>query len=129
MSNAYSAQAVVAGPGFPRMALGLAWLGASVGTGVSIWFVDGLAGQLLLGVCALGFIATGAVVSNRNRRLTLAFSELAGIVMVAVGVATAALVSVTDQPDRSSAVAVGAVAVVGGLLTRRLSRRARRMAE
>jgi len=129
MSDAFPPQSLVAGPGFPRMALGLAWLGSSLGTGVLIWLVDGLAGRLLLSVAVLGFIATGAVASNRHRRVTLAFSALASVVVAGVGVVAAALVAVTGGLDVAEAVAIGTVPLVGGLLTQRLSRRARRMAE
>jgi hypothetical protein len=93
------------------------------------WFVDGLPGRLLLGVAVLGFVATGAVVSNRHRRVTLAFSVLAGGAVIAVGVVATALAATTADLDVAEAVTIGAVPIVGGLLCQRLSRRARRMAE
>jgi hypothetical protein len=129
MSDAIPPRSLVAGPGFPRMALGLAWFGSSIGTSMLGWFVDGLPGQLLLGVAVLGFVATGAVVSNRHRRVTLAFSVLASATVITVGVVAAALVATTADRDVAEAVTIGAVPLVGGLLTQRLSRRARRMAE
>ncbi len=66
------------------MALGLAWLCSSLGIGLLGWSVNRLPGQLLLGVAAHGLVATGAVTSNRRRRLTLAFSALASVVVIAV---------------------------------------------
>jgi hypothetical protein len=92
------------------------------------WLVDGLAGRLLLGVAVLGLVATGAVSSNRHRSFTLAFSSFASVVVAGAGVVVAALVAVTGRVDVAEAVAIGTVALVGGLLTQRLSRRARRMA-
>jgi hypothetical protein len=61
--------------------------------------------------------------------MTLTFSALASTVVVVVGLGTAALVAATSDYDAAKAVAIGAVPIVGGLLTERLSQRARRMAE
>jgi hypothetical protein len=113
MSDAISPGSLAAGPGFPRMALGLAWLGSSLAMSV-------------LGMVVAG--RPGAVVSNRHRRMTLTLSALASTVVV-VGLGTAALVAATSDYDAAKAVAIGAVPIVGGLLTERLSQRARRMAE
>lgn len=129
MSDALPPQSLAAGPGSPRMALGLAWFGSSLGSGVLGWLVDGLAGRLLLSTAVLGFIARAAVASNRNRRLTLGFSAHTSMVLAGVGVVTAALIAVTGGRDVAEAVAIGTVPFVGGLLTHRLSRRARRMAK
>lgn len=129
MSDAIPPGALVAGPGFPRMALALAWFGSSLGTGVLGWLVDGLPGRLLLGTAALGLVATAAVVSNRRRHVTLAFSALASAVVIAAGVLTAALAAAAGNAGAGAAAAIAAVAAAGGLLSLRLSRRARRMAE
>lgn len=129
MSDAISPGSLEAGPGFPRMALGLAWLGSSLGLSVLGMAVNGRPGQLLLGLAVLGIVAMGAVVSNRHRKLTLNFSALAGAVVAVVGLGAAALVAVTSGYDAAEAVAISAVPVVGGLFTERLSHRARRMAE
>jgi hypothetical protein len=129
MSGTISSGSLVAGPGFPRLALGLTWFGSAVGASVLAWLVDGIPGRLLSGVVVLGFVATGAVVSNRRRRLTLGFSALAGMVVIAVGVVAAALVAIDGDVGMAETVAIGAVPVVGGLLSQRLSRRAQRMAE
>jgi uncharacterized membrane protein YccC len=129
MCDAIPPRSLVAGPGFPRMALGLAWLGSALGTSVLGWLVDGVPGRLLLCVAVLAFVTTGAVVSNRRRRVTLTLSVLASTVFIAVGSVAAALVAITGDLGVAQAVAVGAVPVVGGVLTQRLSRRARRMAE
>jgi uncharacterized membrane protein YjjB (DUF3815 family) len=84
---------------------------------------------LLLGTAVLGLAATGAVVSNRRRGVTLAFSVLASAVVIAVGVVVAALAATTGDRGVAEATAIGALPVAGGLLSQRLSRRARRMAE
>jgi hypothetical protein len=119
---------LVAGPGFPRMALGLAWLGSCLGTSVSGWFAGGLPGQLLAGAAVLGVVAAGAVASNRHRRVTLAFSAAASTVVITAGAVAAALMAITGGPEVAAAAATGAVPVLGGLITWRLSHRARRMA-
>jgi energy-converting hydrogenase Eha subunit A len=110
------------------MALGLAWFGTSLGTGVLGWLVGGLPGRMLVSVSVLGFAATGAVVSNRRRRVTLTFSALASAVVIAIGVA-AVLVAIIGDVGVDVALALGAVPIVGGVLSRRLSRRAWRMAQ
>jgi hypothetical protein len=129
MSDTVPPGALHAGPGFPRMALGLAWFGSSIGTGVLGWQVNGLPGWLLLGAAVLGCVATGAVVSNRWRPVTLTFSALAGATVVATGVVAVVVAGTTGDLAVAEAVAVGVVPVVGGLVSRRLSHRARRMAE
>jgi hypothetical protein len=111
------------------MALGLAWFGSTLGLAALGWFVDGLPGRLLVGAAVLGFVATGAAVSNRWRRVTLAFSALAGAVVIALGVVAAVIAGTISDLAGSEAVAAGVVPVIGGLLSRRLSHRARRMAE
>ena len=129
MSDAIPPRSLVAGPGFPRLALGLAWFGSALGTSVLGWLVDGTAGRLLLGVAVLAFVATGAVVSDRHRRLTLTFSMLASAVVIIIGAVAAALVAITGDLGVGEVLAVGAVPIVGGVLSQRLSGRARRMAE
>lgn len=129
MSDTAHPGALVAGPAFPRMALGLAWFGSSIGTAVLGWLVNGLPGWLLLGAAVLGCVATGAVVSNRWRPVTLTFSGLAGAAVAAIGVVAAVLAGTTGGLAATEAVAVGLVPVLGGLLSQRLSRRARRMAQ
>ena len=118
----------VAGPGFPRMALGLAWLGFSLGTSVVGWSAGGLPERLLLGAAVLGFVAAGAVASNRRRTVTLAFSAAASTVVITAGAVAAVLIAITGGPDVAATAAIGAVPVLGGLITWRLSHRARRMA-
>jgi len=119
----------VAGPGFPRVALGLAWFGSVVGTGAFGWFVGGVLGRVLLGAAALGVLAMGAVVSNKARTVTLTFSALAAVAVIIAGGFTAALAAITGDVDVASAAMIGAVPVVGGLLSARLTRRAWRMAQ
>ena len=128
MGDAQPPRSSAAGPGFPRMALGLAWFGSSLGTGVLGWLVGGLPGRMLFSASVLGFAATCAVVSNRHRRVTLAFSALASAVVIAIGVA-AALAAITGDAGIAQALALGAVPIAGGMLSRRLSRRAWRMAQ
>ena len=129
MSDAISSQSLVAGPGFPRMALGLAWFGSSLGTSALSWLAGGPASWVLLGAAALGFVATGAVVSNRHRTVTLTFSALTSVATIVAGAVVAMLAGVPGVLGVAEAVVVGAVPVVGGLVSLRLTRRARRMAE
>jgi hypothetical protein len=129
MSDAISPGSLAAGPGFPRMALGLAWLVSSLAMSLLGMVVAGRPGQSFLGLAVLGIVATGAVVSNRRRRMTLTFSALASTVVLVVGLGAAALVAATSDYDAAEAVAIGAAPIVGGLLTERLSQRARPMAE
>jgi len=88
------------------------------------WLVGGVAGWMLLSIAVLGLVATGAVVSNRHRRVTLGLSALASTVVLAVGGVAAAVAAVSG----AVAVAIGIVPIVGGLVVYRLSRRAQRMA-
>jgi hypothetical protein len=129
VSDAIHHRSVVAGPGFPRMALGLAWLATALVSGLLGRLIDGLPAQLLFGLGVLGFAALAAVVSNRHRGVTLRFSTLASVAVIAVGVVAAALGAITGDVGIGTAVAVGAVTLAGGLLANRLSSRARRMAE
>jgi hypothetical protein len=85
--------------------------------------------RLLFGAGVLGFAALAAVVSNRHRRATLAFSAIASAVVIAIGVVAAALGAITGDVGIGTAVAVGAVTLADGLLANRLSSRARQMAE
>ena len=85
--------------------------------------------RLLFGAGELGVVALGGVVSNQHRRLTLRFSTLASVAVIAVGVVAAALGAITGDVGIGTAVAVGAVTLANGLLANRLSSRARQMAE
>jgi hypothetical protein len=129
MSGTMPPESLVAGPGFPRLALGLAWLGSSLGAGVLGWIIGGVPGRLLLGGAVLGLVATGAVVSNRHKNVTLGFSALASVMVIAIGIAAAAIVAINGDLGTAKAVAIGAVPVVGGVLSQRLSRRAQTVAE
>jgi hypothetical protein len=129
MTDASPPRYPVAGPGFPRVALGFAWFGSALGTGVVGWLVDGLPGKLLAGGGVLAVVALGAVVSNRGRRVTLALSSLVGTILIVIGVVAAVLAAVAGDLDPAEVVAMGAAPVAGGLLSRRLSRRAQRLAQ
>lgn len=129
MSDLNLSPSQVAGPGFPRLALALAWLGSSLGTGVLGWVLPGAPGRLLLAVAALGLVATGAVVSNRHRRMTLTLSAIASTIFTVVGAITVMLAAATGESNLTNAVATGAVPVISGLLSYRLTRRAQRMAQ
>ena len=91
--------------GFPRLALGLGWVGATVAAGV----IGGPAWALV----GLGGLATAAVTSNKLRALTLGFSLAASLAFIGYGLATLSQWSV--------------VLVVAGLVTGALSQRARTM--
>jgi hypothetical protein len=119
----------VNGPGFPRMALGLAWFGCALTTGTLGLFTGFVFGRVLVAAAVLGLVALGAVVSNRGRRVTLAFSTVAGAVVIAAGVLAAAGFAAGGILDAGQAALLAAVPVAGGLLTELLSRRASRMAQ
>jgi hypothetical protein len=115
MSGTMPPESLVAGPGFPRLALGLAWLGSSLGAGVLGWIIGGVPGRLLLGGAVLGLVATGAVVSNRHKNVTLGFSALASMMVIAIGIAAAVIVAINGDLGTARAAAIGAVPVVGGV--------------
>jgi hypothetical protein len=128
MSDVMPHRAAVAGPGFPRLALGLAWFCTSVGAGVLAWYLDRLASGIMLGVAVLGLAATGAVVSNRQKRITLTGSALAGLLAIIAGAATAAVVAISAETELAGAVAVSSIPIVGGIVCTKLTQRSRRMA-
>jgi hypothetical protein len=97
----------VAGPGFPRLALGSAWLLTALGIAALGWQ---RAEPTLIAAAAIAGAATVAVISNRFRDVTLRFSGAAGIALVAAGIATAH--------------GVGVIPLIAGIVTARLSRRA-----
>jgi hypothetical protein len=112
----------VAGPGFPRVALGLTWLVSLLATGALGWLVHSPARWLPLGLTVLGLVATGAVLSNKRRSATLAFSTVASVVLVAGGVVTAVLAGGTR-----AGVLAAVAPVLGGVIAFRLTDRAREM--
>ena len=115
---------LVAGPGFPRVALGLAWVSASLAAGAIGWLATtSTARWLPLGLAVLGLVATGAVISNKLRPMTLAFSSVASAVFVLGGVVTVFLLAVPS----GALVLLTALPVVGGVATWRLTGRARSM--
>jgi len=125
-----------AGPGFPRVALGLAWACSSLAVGVfgwlllaiSDWSQDRFAGLVLLGLAALGVISTAAVASNRRRDLTLTFSLMASGAFVVAGVAAAVLVMARSNSFVGDLLLIGGIPAVGGLVTGLTCLRARSMA-
>jgi len=127
---------VIAGPGFPRVALGPAWVCSSLAVGVlgwllfaiSDWNQDRLAGLVLLGLAVLGMIATAAVASNRRRALTLTFSLMAGGAFVVAGVTAVVLVMARGNSFAGDLLLIGGIPAVGGLVTGLLGLRARSMA-
>jgi hypothetical protein len=131
-----SAPFATAGPGFPRVALGLAWTGLSLAYGVLGWQLlaiayrreDVLLACVLLGLAMLGMVAVGAVVSNRRRALTLTFSILASGVFVIAGVVAMAIVVVRGQSGADDPLLIGALTIVGGVVSGLLGLRARSMA-
>jgi hypothetical protein len=101
--------------------LGLAWVCSSLAVGVLGWLLfaiserrqEALAGWVLLGLAALGVVAVCAVVSNRRRASTLAFS-----------IAAAA----QGNTFISDLLLIGGVPVLSGLVSGLLGLRARAMA-
>jgi hypothetical protein len=59
---------LVAGPGFPRVALGTAWVSSSLATGAIGWLATSTARWVPLGLAVLGMVATGAVSPTSSAR-------------------------------------------------------------
>jgi asparagine N-glycosylation enzyme membrane subunit Stt3 len=131
-----STPAIEAGPGFPRLAVGLAWVCSSLAVGVLGWLLfaisernpDRLAGLVLLGLALLGLVAAGAVVSNRRRALTLTFSLAASGAFVITGIAAVVIVAAQGDSFAGDLLLIGGIPVVGGMVSGVLGLRARSMA-
>jgi hypothetical protein len=125
----------VAGPGFPRVALGLAWICSALAVGTIGWLLivvsdrrsDGRLGGVLLGLAIVGVMAAATVASNRRRALTLAFSTAGGILFVMAGLVLAIVVATRDEVFVAPVLLAAAVPVVSGVIITVLSRRARQM--
>jgi hypothetical protein len=117
---------LVAGPGFTRAALGLAWVGSWLATATLVWAVGAPTRSIPLCLALLGLVASGAVASNKVRVVTLAFSTVSSAVFVAGGVVTAALAA-AQGAGAGSVILAAVVPVVGGVVTFRLTDRAREM--
>jgi hypothetical protein len=135
-NDLYGWNTLDAGPGFPRLALGLAWLIASLAVGVLGWLLlavsdrrdDAAPGWLLLGAAVLGLVAGGAVASNRGKIWTLTWSLVVSAVFVVAGAAAVGIaVAGSDAVFVSDLLLFGGVPVVGGLVTGVLGLRSRRM--
>ena len=135
-SDPYGWNDIDRGPGFPRLALGLAWLIASLAVGgigalllaVSDRRDDAPMGWLLVGAGALGLIAAAAVASNRRRRTTLRLSLLVSGLFLTIGIAAAVTMAlISDTTFVSDLLLLGGIPVAGGLVTGVLGLRARRM--
>jgi hypothetical protein len=128
-------QTITAGRGFPRLALGLAWLASALAVGAIGWLLvaitdrrgDSLPGWLLLGLAALGLVALAGVVSNRHRDVTLSFSMVASAAFVLVGMAAVILAVARGGSFVDDLLLVGGIPVVAGLVTGQLGRRSRGM--
>jgi hypothetical protein len=114
--------AVENGPGFPRLALGAAWLCSTVILYLLGRSLGPPAGPAVLGLALVGLLAAGAVTSNRYRRVTLSFSTVAAVATAVGGVAIGAV----GRHD-TVALTAGATAVVAGVLAERLTARSRAM--
>jgi peptidoglycan/LPS O-acetylase OafA/YrhL len=136
MAESDSSPSVAAGPGFPRVALGLAWTCSALATAVVGWLLfaiserdgDRVAGGILLGVAALGLLAALAVASNKRRAQTLGFSMAVSVVFVVGGIVAAVVAVAGGNPFAGDLLLIGGVPVVGGVVTGLLGRRARTMA-
>jgi hypothetical protein len=117
---------VVVGPGFPRVALGLAWIASGLGTGTLAWLLDFPARWVPAGLAVAGIVATDAVVSNKGRSTTLALSSAASVAFVAGGVLAGALAAMSGA-DTGAALLAAVAPVVGGAVAFRLTDRARDM--
>jgi hypothetical protein len=122
--------------GFPRLALGLAWLVASLAVGVLGWLLfavsdrpdDAPLSWLFLGAAGFGLIAAVAVASNRRRGVTLRWSVIVSGLFVLVGIlAVVTMAIVSDSTFVSDLLLLGGVPLAGGLVTGVLGLRSRRM--
>jgi hypothetical protein len=116
----------VAGPGFPRVALGLAWVGSWLAAAALAWSLSAPTRWVPFGLAMLGLVASGTVASNKLRVVTLAFSTVSSAVFVAGGVVTA-VVAAARGAGAGAVMLVAVVPVVGGIVTFRLTDRAREM--
>jgi hypothetical protein len=122
------------GPGFPRLALGLAWLVSSLAVGALGWLLfaasdrRGPAAWVLLGAAVLGLAVTATVASNRKRAVTLTTSLVLSAAFVLAGVA-AVLIVVAEGANLVVAdlLLIGGLPVVAGVITGVLAGRARAM--
>jgi hypothetical protein len=119
---------VTAGPGFPRLALGLAWLCASLVIGAATLRRDGPANWALLGLAALGVLAAAAVASNKRKPLTLAFSMATGAAYLVAGPVLLAVLATRDGTGAGDVLLLLAVTSGFGMVTIALTRRSRTMA-
>lgn len=119
---------VTAGPGFPRFALGLAWLCASLVVGAVALRRTGPTDGVLLGLATLGALAAAAVASNKRKPLTLAFSRVAGAVFVVAGPSLLAVLAARGGTSAGEVLLVLAATSGFGLVTVALTRRSRTMA-
>jgi hypothetical protein len=135
-SDPYGWNDLDAGPRFPRLALGLAWLVASLAVGALGWLLlavsdrrdDAPLGWLLLGAAVLGLVAAGAVASNRRRVLTLRWSVIVSGLFTTIGILTAIATALIPDPTfLSDLLLLGGIPLAGGLVTGVLGLRARRM--
>jgi cell division protein FtsW (lipid II flippase) len=125
-----------AGPGFPRVASGPAWMGSTLASGFLGWQLlaiadrheDVLLAWFLLGLAMLGVVAVGAVTSNRRRWLTLTFSIVASSVFVIAGVVAMAIVAARGQSGVDDRLLIGALSIVSGVVSGLLGLRARSLA-
>ena len=130
-----TAAPVSAEHGFPRLALGLAWICASVAVGVVGWILlavcdrraDAAPGWVLIGLAILGLVAAGAVISNRRRVVTLTFSMLASATFLLGGLVAAIVAATRDNAFAADVVLIGGVPLVGAVITWPLGLRALRM--
>jgi len=123
----------MAGPGFPRLALGLAWFCSALAVGILGWLAvsnrgdDYGLGWSMLGLATLALVALGAVISNKHRDATLTFSIVVSAAFVILGVASAGLSLLAQDSVVDDLLGVGGILVVGGLITGRLGQRSRSM--
>jgi hypothetical protein len=111
-------------------------MGSSLASGVLGWQLlaiadrreDVLPAWVLLGLAMLGVVAVGAVASNRRRALTLTFSILSSGVFVIAGVVAIAIVVARGQSGADDLLLIGALSLVGGVVSGLLGLRARSMA-
>ena len=136
MTDAGTPHVAVAGPGFPRLALGLAWVCSSLAAGAVGWGLSGTPGRgtgfedrLLLGLAVLGLVTACAVASNRHRALTLTFSIIVSAICVLAGAAVLVVAATRDGALGGDVLVAALVLAGGGVVSGSLGRRARSMSK
>jgi hypothetical protein len=121
-------------PAYPRLAIGLAWLGSTIAVGFLGWVYFALTDRrdetapawVLLVIAALGLVVTIAIVLHRPAALRL--SLIASVLYAVGGIVGAALAAADGDIDPADIRLIAGVPIVAAILTGFLRGRAARSA-